>query len=127
MITVGLFLTFLNTFRTMGALPAIRTSASLSAVRSDVLRPLAHNNLLSSFGQKVLVIQLEAGLLTFVNSFKVLDSVELCDAPLEFLVLDWGLVGGICDSAVSTLKEMLRLGERRRLRIVFANAKPDVA
>jgi len=126
MITIGLFLTFLSTFRNMMDLPAIRSSYTLGTVRSDILRPSHHNNVLSLCGSRSMALQVEAGLLTFVNSFKILDFVELSDASLEFLIIDWSLVKGVCDSAVSTIKEMLRLAERRSFFIVFAAVGPPV-
>jgi len=62
-----------------------------------------------------------------VNAFKVLDTVELWDCPLEFLILDWGLVKGIEDSALSTIKEMLRLSKRGGFNVLFAAVQPTVA
>eukprot|EP00429_Kryptoperidinium_foliaceum_P092953 CAMPEP_0176196664 /NCGR_PEP_ID=MMETSP0121_2-20121125/7146_1 /TAXON_ID=160619 /ORGANISM="Kryptoperidinium foliaceum, Strain CCMP 1326" /LENGTH=443 /DNA_ID=CAMNT_0017535475 /DNA_START=294 /DNA_END=1625 /DNA_ORIENTATION=+ len=126
MILVGLFLSLLLTARGLMSLPAVRTSYTLSAVRSDVLRTAKQNNLLSSFGDCALVLQLEAGLLTYATAYKIIDYVESTNPTCEFLVLDWSLVQGVCDSALNTIKELVRLAQDRVCLVVFAGACPCV-
>lgn len=127
MIATGLFLAFLSTIRSMSALPIIRSHYTLETVRSDVLRPLHHQSILAVRGAAALVVRLEAGLLSYANAFKVLHFIESRDlGPGEFLIIDWGLVKEVCDSAMNSIQEMREYAQSRGFVLIFTSVKPHV-
>eukprot|EP00927_Polykrikos_kofoidii_P049381 TRINITY_DN43445_c0_g1_i1.p1 TRINITY_DN43445_c0_g1~~TRINITY_DN43445_c0_g1_i1.p1 ORF type:complete len:959 (+),score=140.06 TRINITY_DN43445_c0_g1_i1:65-2941(+) len=126
MMITGLFLAFLNTINSMMALPLFRLTYTLSSVRSDVIRPVNENNVLAQHGDGSQVVQLEAGLLTYANAFKVLDLVQDSGIKLEYLIIDWTLVKDVCDSAANTIQEMMQVAENKGFYVIFAAANPHV-